>query len=435
MPPPLRIDVLTLFPEMFPGVLGTSILKRAAQPVANPADPDDVRPPVAAYHVHNIRDWSADPKHQRIDAPPYGGGPGMVMQCQPVWDAVQAVTTQHPGPPRRVFVTPKGKPLTQALAADLARSPRLLVICGHYEGLDERVLERLRDDEPGGGLVEISLGDFVLSGGELPAMVLIDAVVRLLPGALGHADSARDDSFAAGADGLLDHPHYTRPPVWEGRAVPPVLQNGDHAAIDKWRADTARALTADRRPDLLGLAAGDTGSASADRPADIVTLRDAGDADRDALRELHRAAFPTDAEARIVDALLDGPDAPLSVVAEHRGRVVGHAVLSIMIHADEPGSRGLLAVGPVAVHPDHQRRGIGRGLVREAVRQARDVRAGRLFVLGAPAFYGPLGFTPAAAEGFTSAYDEAGDAFQTLDLGPRRPIPPGRVAWADAFKA
>ena len=332
-----------------------------------------------------------------------------------------------------MFLTPKGKPLTQALAADLARSERLLLICGHYEGLDERVLDRLRDDDAGGGLDEVSLGDFVLSGGELPALVLIDAVVRLLPGALGHADSARDDSFAEGAQGLLDHPHYTRPPAWDGRAVPAVLQNGDHAAIEKWRADTARQLTADRRPDLLGLAAG--GSTSPDQPADIVTLRDAGDDDRDALRDLHLAAFPTDAEARIVAALLDGPDAPLSVVAEHRGRVVGHAVLSIMIHEDEPGSRGLLAVGPVAVHPDHQRRGIGRALVREVVRQARQVRAGRLFVLGDPTFYGPLGFTPAAAEGFTSAFEEAGDAFQTLDLGPRRPISPGRVAWADAFNA
>jgi len=430
---------------MFPGVLGTSILKRAAQAIANPADPSDIRPPVAAYHVHNLRDWSADPKHRRVDAPPYGGGPGMVMQCQPVWDAVHKLSTltngtgslKGPGTvferPRRVFMTPKGRPLTQSIAADLARSAHLIVICGHYEGLDERVLDRLRDDEAGGGLDEISLGDFVLSGGELPAMVLIDAVVRLLPGALGHADSARDDSFADGADGLLDHPHYTRPPNWEGFDVPAVLQNGDHAAIAAWRSDAALQLTTDRRPDLLGLASGRAPGATADRPAEIVTLRDASDDDRDALRDLHRAAFPTDAQARITDALLDGPDAPLSVVAEHRGRVVGHVVLSIMVHEDEPGSRGLLAVGPVAVRPDHQRRGIGRALVREAVRQARDVRAGRLFVLGDPAFFRPLGFIPASAEGFTIAFDQAGDAFQTLDLGPRRPITPGRVAWSDTF--
>ena len=425
----LRIDVLTLFPEMFPNVLGASILKRAASAVPDPADPARVRPPVAAYHVHNIRDWSTDTKHKRVDAPPYGGGPGMVMQCQPVWDATQAVTAEHPTPPRRVFVTPKGKPLTQAVAADLAQAPGLILLCGHYEGIDQRALDALRDDTAGGGLDEISLGDFVLSGGELPALVLIDAVVRLLPGALGHADSARDDSFADGAQGLLDHPHYTRPPCWQQRDVPPVLQSGDHAAIDAWRADAAHQLTTERRPDLLGLA----GSGTANNTTSIVTLRDAGDADHDAVCAVHHAAFPTDAEATLVGALLDGPDAPLSIVAEQHGRVVGHALLSIMTHQDEPGCRGLLAVGPVAVHPDHQRRGIGTALVREAIRQARDVRAGRLFVLGEPGFYGPLGFTPAIAEGFASAYDHAGDAFQTLDLGPRRPITPGRVAWADAF--
>ncbi|MEE9404426.1 MAG: tRNA (guanosine(37)-N1)-methyltransferase TrmD [Algisphaera sp.] len=447
-----RIDILTLFPEMFPGVLGSSILKRAASHVANPANPDQVRPPVVAYHVHNIRDWSADAKHHRVDSPPYGGGPGMVMQCQPVWDAAQAVAAmghaassqnaQHPPPPpRRIFVTPKGKPLTQKMCASFAQTPRLTILCGHYEGLDQRVLDRLRDDAAGGGLEEVSLGDFVLSGGELPALVLIDAIVRLLPGALGHASSAHEDSFSAGANHLLDHPHYTRPATWEGHDVPPVLMNGNHAAIDTWRTKVARELTQERRPDLLGLA-----STANNAQAPLVVIRDATaataarTAEQEAILAVHHAAFPADeadAIVKLTTELLDGPDAPISIVAQHGSQhdapIVGHVLLSIMTHQTEPSCRGLLALGPLAVLPSHQNRGIGRALVREAIRQAQDVRAGRLFVLGDPAFYGPLGFTPALAQGFTTPYDAEGDAVQTLDLGPRRPIPPGHVLWAQPF--
>ena len=280
---------------------------------------------------------------------------------------------------------------------------------------------------PAAGLEEISLGDFVLSGGELPAMVLIDAVVRLLPGALGDAASAHEDSFSAGARHLLDHPHYTRPPAWEGRDVPAVLMNGHHADINTWRTETAHHLTRTRRPDLLGLTSQPGRTAS----APLVVVRDAGDPDRPAIDTLHRAAFPTAAEADLVTQLLDGHDTPISIVAEQTGPgVVGHVLLSIMRHEDEPAQRGLLALGPIAVHPDHQRRGIGRALVREAIRQAKDARAARLFVLGDPAFYGPLGFQPAADHGFTTAYDAAGPAVQTLDLGVRRPLPPGRVRLA-----
>lgn len=245
----MRIDVLTLFPEMFPGVLGSSILKRAAEPLAHPADPTNVRPPVVSYHVTNLRDY-ADNKHQKVDQPSFGGGPGMVIQCQPVWDAVQDVESQDQRPATRILLTPQGVPLTQPLVEELAGLPRLLMIAGHYEGIDQRVIEKLAP------IREISVGDYVLSGGELPAMILIDAVVRLLPGALGHEDSAHQDSFSPGAKRLLDHPHYTRPRSWQGLDVPEVLLSGNHAGIQAWREHQARQRTEERRPDLL------------DRPAD-----------------------------------------------------------------------------------------------------------------------------------------------------------------------
>ncbi len=239
----MRIDVLTLFPEMFTGVLGTSILKRAAEPIANPADPDDVRGPVVSYHVHDIRRHTTN-KHGKVDQPPYGGGPGLVMQCQPVYDAVLAAEAEDPTPARRVLMTPQGTPLTQPIVERLAGEKRLLIIAGHYEGIDERVIEALEPEE-------VSVGDYVLSGGELPAMVLIDTVVRLLPGVLGDSQSAAHDSFSPGAQRLLDHPHYTRPAEWRGRAAPEVLLSGDHARIAAWRAEQARRRTRERRPDLL----------------------------------------------------------------------------------------------------------------------------------------------------------------------------------------
>ncbi len=242
---PLRIDVLTLFPEMFPGVLGSSILKRAAEPITHPADLTNVREPVVSYHVTNLRDY-ADNKHQKVDQPSFGGGPGMVIQCQPVWDAVQAVEAMDPRPTTRILLTPQGEPLTQPIVEQLAELPRLLMIAGHYEGIDERVIQKLAP------IREISVGDYVLSGGELPAMTLIDAVVRLLPGTLGHQDSAHHDSFSPGSQRLLDHPHYTRPRTWEGIDAPEVLLSGDHAKIEAWRKEEARKRTEERRPDLLG---------------------------------------------------------------------------------------------------------------------------------------------------------------------------------------
>ena len=243
----MRIDVLTLFPEMFAGVLGSSILKRAAEPVADPADltnADKIRPQVVSYHLTQIRDFATD-KHSKVDKASYGGGPGMVMQCQPVYDAVIATEAQAPElPAHRIVMSPQGRPLTQAIAQELAGKPRLLIIAGHYEGFDQRVLDELAPDE-------ISIGDYVLSGGETAAMVLIDAVVRLLPGVLGDDASAEHESFSPSLEGLLDYPHYTRPPEWRGRTVPQVLLSGNHALIEKWRREQSLEATRRKRPDLL----------------------------------------------------------------------------------------------------------------------------------------------------------------------------------------
>ena len=230
----MRLDVLTLFPEMFAGVLGSSILKRANEKG------------LASYHLHQLRDYTNDP-HRKVDDRPFGGGPGMVLMCQPVIDAVEAIEAMDGTAASRVLLTPGGEKLTQRIADEMSRVPRLLLIAGHYEGFDERIHEILNPRE-------ISVGDYVLSGGELPAMVLIDAVVRLIPGVLGDDLSPHGESFAAGdatIQGGLEYPQYTRPREFQGRAVPEILFSGNHAAVEAWRREQARKKTAERRPDLL----------------------------------------------------------------------------------------------------------------------------------------------------------------------------------------
>lgn len=230
----MRIDVLTLFPEMFPGVLESSIQARAAEGGH------------VHCHVHDIREWTEN-RHSKVDDRPFGGGPGMVLMCQPLWDAVQEVESMDEVPAKRILFTPQGRPLDQELVEQLSNEERLLLIAGHYEGIDERVVEEL---DP----LEISIGDYVLTGGELPAMVLIDAVTRLQSGVLGHADSAMEDSFCFRGEQdqrLLDSPHYTRPRVWRDRAVPEVLLNGNHEAIAEWQRNEMMERTRTRRPDLL----------------------------------------------------------------------------------------------------------------------------------------------------------------------------------------
>jgi tRNA (guanine37-N1)-methyltransferase len=242
---PLRFDILTTFPEMFgtepPAAMGVSIPGRA------------VKAGLIELVATNIRAF-ANNKHQKTDDRPFGGGPGMVMMCQPLWDAVLSVEAADPRPATRILLTPQGRPLTQALVEEFAAKPRLLLIAGHYEGIDERVIEKLAP-------LEVSIGDYVLSGGELGAMVLIDAVTRLIPGALGDEGSNVQDSFSPTTQGrLLDCPHYTKPREWMGVPIPEVLLSGNHGHIEAWRNEQRLSRTKSRRPDLLSgqpLAQGD----------------------------------------------------------------------------------------------------------------------------------------------------------------------------------
>ncbi|WP_434785483.1 tRNA (guanosine(37)-N1)-methyltransferase TrmD [Bacillus velezensis] len=224
----MKIDFLTLFPEMFQGVLGSSILQKAQEKEA------------VRFDVINFRAFS-DNKHQTVDDYPYGGGAGMVLKPQPVFDAVEKLTAGTDAKPRIILVCPQGERYTQKKAEELAEEEHLMFICGHYEGYDERIREHLVTDE-------ISVGDFVLTGGELPAMMIADSVVRLLPGVLGKEASHVEDSFSTG---LLEHPHYTRPADYKGLKVPETLLSGNHAKIQEWRNKESIRRTFLRRPDLL----------------------------------------------------------------------------------------------------------------------------------------------------------------------------------------
>jgi len=223
----MHIDILTLFPEVFEPFLAASIVGRARSKG------------LLTVSCTNFRDFAHD-THHSVDDKPYGGGPGMVLKCEPVFAAVRQVESQAPAPPTRVLLTPQGRPLQQELVAELAGRPALLLICGHYEGFDERIRLGLKP-------LEISLGDYVLSGGEPAAVALIDAVTRLLPGALGDEESTREESFA---DGLLEYPQYTRPAEFEGMRVPEVLVSGHHGEVARWRAEQRLQRTRERRPDL-----------------------------------------------------------------------------------------------------------------------------------------------------------------------------------------
>ncbi|MGZ6346442.1 MAG: tRNA (guanosine(37)-N1)-methyltransferase TrmD [Anaerolineales bacterium] len=223
----MQFEVFTLLPEIFPPYLESSILLHARQRG------------LINVRVHNIRDYTHD-KHRTTDDIPYGGGGGMVMKPEPVFEAIESVLGAQPSGPV-ILLTPQGRVFTQTVAAELSQHERLGLICGRYEGVDERIRQHLVTDE-------ISIGDYVLTGGELPALILIDAISRLLPGVLGDPDGAADDSHASG---LLEYPHYTRPPEFRGWAVPDVLLSGDHAKIAKWRHEQSLMRTLDKRPDLI----------------------------------------------------------------------------------------------------------------------------------------------------------------------------------------
>jgi tRNA (guanine37-N1)-methyltransferase len=221
----MKIDVLTLFPAMFAGPLDESIIARAR------------RAGLLQLSIHNLRDYAHD-RHKSVDDRPFGGGPGMLLKPEPIFEAVEKLAGQNT---RVVLLSPSGRTFNQAIARQLAQVEELLLITGHYEGFDERIREQLADDE-------LSIGDYVLTNGALPAMVVIDTIARLLPGVLGDDDSAQEESFS---HGLLEYPQYTRPAEFCGMKVPEVLLSGNHAQIAKWRAEQSRARTQERRPDLL----------------------------------------------------------------------------------------------------------------------------------------------------------------------------------------
>ena len=224
----MRIDILTLFPDLCDGFMRESIIGRARK--------NDL----LEIHCHDIRDYTPD-KHRRVDDYPYGGGKGMVMQAEPIFRCYEALCRETGTKPHLVYMSPQGKTLTQQRVRELAELPNLALLCGHYEGVDERVLESIVDEE-------ISIGDYVLTGGELAALVVTDSVARMLPGVLADEVCFTDESHYAG---LLEYPQYTRPAVWREQPVPQVLLNGDHGKIAQWRADTALERTKQKRPDLL----------------------------------------------------------------------------------------------------------------------------------------------------------------------------------------
>jgi tRNA (guanine37-N1)-methyltransferase len=235
----MRIDVLTLFPEMFSGYLGQSLLKRA------------IEVGIVEVNVHNIRDW-AQGKHKQVDDRPFGGGPGMVLRPEPVVESVEAVQGLAEEPGRLLLLSPQGRRLNQQIATELSENKRLILICGRYEGIDQRAIDLLAPDE-------LSIGDYILGGGEVAAMVVIDAVVRLVPGVLGDEESNKQDSFS-GEPPMLEFPQYTRPREYRGQAVPDVLMTGNHPEIARWRQEQKIKRTRERRADLLSKTNEETGS-------------------------------------------------------------------------------------------------------------------------------------------------------------------------------
>ncbi len=229
MPTPLRFDIITLFPPIFASYLGESLLSKA------------IAAGLLEVHVHDLRNWSRD-KHKKVDAKPFGGGPGMLIQVEPVVECVEAVRQMTEDPGQLILLTPSGEQLQQNLVTQLAAFPRMILLCGRYEGFDQRVIDILQPRE-------ISLGDFILNGGEVAAMAIIESTLRLIPGALGDQRSAQQDSFSDAA--LLESPQYTRPREYRGLAVPEVLLNGNHAQIAAWQTAQRQLRTAQRRQDLL----------------------------------------------------------------------------------------------------------------------------------------------------------------------------------------
>ena len=226
----MRFDILTLFPDMFPGYLSQSLLNKA------------IEKGIVEVHLHDLRSWTDDP-HRKVDDRPFGGGPGMILMVDPVVRAVEAIQQMADQPAQVILTTPQGKRLNQRYVEDLAANQRFLLLCGRYEGFDQRVIDILKP-------LEVSVGDYILNGGEVAAMVMVDTLVRMVPGVLGHQESSVQDSFSRG-NRMLEYPQFTRPREYRGLSVPEVLLSGNHPEIEKWRSEQSLLRTKERRSDLL----------------------------------------------------------------------------------------------------------------------------------------------------------------------------------------
>jgi tRNA (guanine37-N1)-methyltransferase len=336
----MRVDVVSIFPDYL-APLDLSLIGKAR------------RDGLLDLRVHDLRDFTHD-RHRTVDDTPYGGGAGMVMRPEPWGEALDAVVASGNGVPHLIVPSPAGEPFTQLMVRNLAAQPWLAFACGRYEGIDERVVEDAAGRMP---VSVVSLGDYVLNGGEVAVLAIVEAVARLLPGVIGNAGSLVEESHE---DGLLEYPVYTKPPVWRGRAVPPVLLSGDHGAIAAWRQEQRVARTADRRPDLQ--------HASAALAADGLDVRTARPADAAELAVLQRACWLSEAVANSTldipalsedaDEVRRGLDQWHTWVVRSGGRLVGS--VRARVSADVPGQ---WEIGRLMVAPDLQGRGIGRALL------------------------------------------------------------------------
>lgn len=366
----MKFTVMTLFPEMIDRALQESVIGRARERG------------LFSLTCMNIRDYSTD-KHRRVDDYPFGGGSGMVMQCQPIYDCFKALCQNNSERPHTVYLSPRGTVLTQQKAKELSRLPHLAILCGHYEGVDQRVLDEIIDEE-------ISIGDYVLTGGELPACVLIDCVARMLPGVLASEDSFTEESHFSG---LLEHPQYTQPRVWHGKEVPPVLTEGNHRLIDQWKRQEAIAVTEKMRPDLIRRPIPDGKRLRFLTPEDEQLFIEMAEEFYQTPGVLH--AIPTAHHAETFRRIMEQDPYVNAYLIRYNREIAGYCLLS-HTYSNEAG--GLTVwIEELYTLPAFRGHRLGQRALREILTLYKDkAKRFRLEInpghFGAKKIYGPLGF-------------------------------------------